>query len=181
GVVVVSRRSARGGVEVAEEAHFGAVVDDLAADVEDERGHGGVCPGALGGSDRGGQALGVEAAHALDPAGVGAVELGEARGGVAGGAVGGVVVRWSAEVGVPACAQDPDDDVADPPRNGGQRCGGGFGLGGVDGEVASSGLHLGVACAPWPHVPGQFVGGRGVVVFLVGQALKSRAEVAVPV
>jgi RNA polymerase sigma-70 factor (ECF subfamily) len=108
-------------VEVPEEGYLGAVVQGLAVDVQHEGGHRGVGPGALGLAARAGEGGGVELPDAVGPRVVDVVEPDEGGGRVTGVLVGLEVDRRGAEVRGGPAAEDADDEVAQPPRDGGGR------------------------------------------------------------
>src|SRR5439155_22671483 len=102
-------------VEVTEEADLGAVMDRFAVDVQDECRHRGPGVRPFGRAAEAAQPVLAQSAHALDPHGVRLVELPQRLARRTGVSEAVVVARRSAEMGGAALAEDPDDDVPQPP------------------------------------------------------------------
>jgi hypothetical protein len=171
-------------VEVAQQRDFGAVVQHLPVDVQDELCHGRLRPWPLGRAAGPGQPIPAspvraQPADARDPGRIGVIELGERRGGVAGIAVGFVLHRWAAEVGRHPHAEHADDDVPEPPGDRGHRRRYRRRDGEVDHEVACAHLDR---CGPGsagPDIPR--AGHRLPAVFRVGHRVQPRPQLLAPV
>jgi hypothetical protein len=155
------------------------VVQHLPVDVQDEFGHGGRSPRALGRPARPGETGSAQAPHTRHPASVNRVELGQRRGGVARIAVRGVVERRPAEVRRYPHAEHADDDVPEPPGDRGHRGRVRLRYGVVDGELARPHRERHRSRSARPHVPR--ARHRLPPVLRVGHPLEAGAQLPAPV
>src|SRR6266516_4151513 len=167
------------GVQVAQQGDLGAVVQCLAVDVQHQRGHRVLGEGAFGGAARPGEPGIAEALDAGQPCGVHVIELLEClRCGP--GVVERLVVHcWPAEVVGDPGTKHADDEVRKPPRDRGDRCWAGLGIGEVDNEFAAAGRNRRSSVSPWVDVPG--IGHRLPEVFGVGQPVVAGPKLLAPV
>jgi hypothetical protein len=86
------------------------------------------------------------AARWPQPCGIGVIELLKCLRGGAGIVECLVVHRWPAEVAGDPGAKHADDEVREPPGDGGDRRGAGLGIGEVDDEVAAAGRDRCASC-----------------------------------
>ena len=133
---------------------------------------------SFGRTDRAGQALGVEARDAGDPAAVGVVERSEQRCGSPGQLHDVVVGRWTAEVAGVAFAEDTDRHVTEPPRDRRHRRRRRLRELEVHDQIAGADRRLGACLRSRTDAPATF--DRLPEVLVVGEGVEPGSYVVVP-